>query len=187
MSPYGDALVEMRGVEPLSNLPYAALSTCLEIVWIFRISAQSQAFNWWFRFVTTALSDVGRCCLFLWCRLLREQKTLGRHAAKLSSECELLRALIFVCVYFLFPFLRRRAYDMLMTQSSNCRMPKHPHRLYYMPKIEKSNILCENILTIWNWKPSAFKLCKDWTYWTRLSLYLPKIKRKHFCVLTKHF
>ena len=139
MSPYGDALVEMRGVEPLSNLPQAALSTCLEIVWISRISAQSQAFNWWFRFVTTALSDVGRCCLFLWCRLLREQKTLGRHAAKLSSECELLRALIFVCVYFLFPFLRRRAYDMLMTQSSNCRMPKHPHRLYYMPKIEKSN------------------------------------------------
>ena len=88
-------MVEMRGVEPLSNLPYAALSTCLEIVWIFRISAQSQAFNWWFRFVTTALSDVGRCCLFLWCRLLREQKTLGRHAAKLSSELWFLFAFIF--------------------------------------------------------------------------------------------
>ena len=48
------------------NFPYLGASTNLDSV---------------SSLMTTAFKSIGRRCLFLWCRLLREQKTTGRHAA----------------------------------------------------------------------------------------------------------
>ena len=121
MRPSLRLVVEVRGVEPRSNRPLTVLSTCLAGVWVSLASVRRRTSARQARDDSDLTGRWGRVVCFYDAACSGNRKPEGDTLTKLSSEGELHGGVLLRIfrVYFLFPFLRRRACGML-TQPAAC-------------------------------------------------------------------
>ena len=116
-------VVEVRGVEPRSNRPLTVLSTCLSDVWVSLASVRRRTSARQARDDSDLTGRWGRVVCFYDAACSGNRKPEGDTLTKLSSEGELHGGVLLRIfrVYFLFPFLRRRACGMLTPPQTDCR------------------------------------------------------------------
>ena len=122
-------LVEVRGFEPRSTRPYSALSTRLVGDWIVSRFGSPTNLASMISCWQQSYREIRLRCLFFWRRLPRELKTSGRradlnYAARANSILELFW--LFFAFNFNVPFLRSRAYDVLIPHQTECRIQNTP-------------------------------------------------------------
>ena len=122
-------LVEVRGFEPRSTRPYSALSTRLVGDWIVSRFGSPTNLASMISCWQQSYREIRLRCLFFWRRLPRKQKTSGRradlnYAARANSILELFW--LFFAFNFNVPFLRSRAYDVLIPHQTECRIQNTP-------------------------------------------------------------
>lgn len=123
MRPSLRLVVEVRGIEPLSNRPLTVLSTCLSDVWVSLASVRRRTSARQARDDSDLTGRWGRVVCFYDAACSGNRKPEGDTLTKLSSEGELHGGVLLRIfrVYFLFPFLRRRACGMLTPPQTDCR------------------------------------------------------------------
>ena len=116
-------VVEVRGVEPRSNRPLTVLSTCLAGVWVSLASVRRRTSARQARDDSDLTGRWGRVVCFYDAACSGNRKPEGDTLTRLCSEGELHGGVLLRIfrVYFLFPFLRRRACGMLTPSQTDCR------------------------------------------------------------------
>ena len=123
MRPSLRLVVEVRGIEPLSNRPLTVLSTCLAGVWWSLASVRRRTLARQARDDSGLTGRWDRVVCFYDAACSGNRKPEGDTLPKLGGEGELHGGVLLRIfrVYFLFPLLRRRACGMLTPPQTDCR------------------------------------------------------------------